>query len=471
MSTKVLKRYEALAAQLAALVEEGVLRPGERLPSTRTLAKSHRVSPATATQALYLLEDRGLVQARPRSGFYVNAHWRAAGAPAASKPPATAATLDVSELVFEVLATIRKRHVVPFGSAFPSPALFPLGKLAQMLGRSARRMDPWRTVEGMAPGSDELRRQIAKRYASQGVRVRADEILITAGALEALNLCLQAVTKPGDVVAIESPAFYAALQTIERLGLRAVEIATDPVHGADLDSLAAAIARHRVKACWLMPTFQNPTGATMPVGRKRELVALLARHGIPLVEDDVYSELHDGPEAQPPAKAFDAEGLVMHCGSFSKSLAPGYRLGWCVPGRAYGRVERLKLTTSIATSIPVQDGIAEFLRHGGYDHHLRALRGRFRAQRSQMLRAIATHFPAGTRTTRPGGGYFLWVELPGRGDAMALYRAAAAKGISLAPGPIFSAQRRFANALRLNHGHPWSEAMDKALATLGRLAR
>jgi len=465
-----MKRYEALAAQLAALVEEGVLRPGERLPSTRTLANNHRVSPATATQALYLLEDRGIVQARPRSGFYVNAHWRAAQPPAVRKPPVKAATLDVSELVFEVLATIRQRDVVPFGSAFPDPSLFPLDKLAQMLGRSARRMDPWRTVEGMAPGSDELRRQIARRYAVQGVRVRPDEILITAGALEALNLCLQAVTRPGDVVAIESPAFYAALQTIERLGLRAVEIATDPVHGADLASLAAAIKRHRVAACWLMPTFQNPTGATMPVERKRELVALLARHGIPLVEDDVYAELHDGADPEPPAKAFDAEGLVMHCGSFSKSLAPGYRLGWCAPGKAFVRVERLKLTTSIATSIPVQDGIAEYLKHGGYDHHLRTLRGHFRAQRSQLLAALDAHFPAGTRATRPRGGYFSWIELPGDRDAMALYRAAAAKGISVAPGPIFSAQRRFANCLRLNYGHPWTDATARALATLARLA-
>src|SRR5687768_3085748 len=301
------------------------------------------------------------------------------------------------------------------------------------------------------------------------MRVRPEEILITAGALEALNLCLQAVTRPGDVVAIESPAFYAALQTVERLGLRAVEIATDPVHGADVASLAAAIGRHRVKACWLMPTFQNPTGATMPVEAKREMVALLARHGIPLVEDDVYAELHHGSAAAPPAKAFDGEGLVMHCGSFSKSLAPGYRLGWCVPGRAFQQVERLKLTTSIATSIPVQDGVADFLRQGGYDHHLRALRASLRQQQAAMLRAIESHFPEGTRMTRPDGGYFTWVELPPKADAMALYRAALQKGISVAPGPIFSAQRKFGNCLRVNCGHPWSEAVEKAVAMLGRL--
>jgi DNA-binding transcriptional MocR family regulator len=209
----------------------------------------------------------------------------------------------------------------------------------------------------------------------------------------------------------------------------------------------------------------------MPVERKREIVQLLARHGIPLVEDDVYSELHHGSDAEPPAKAFDAEGLVMHCGSFSKSLAPGYRLGWCAPGRAFEQVERLKLSTSIATSLPIQDGVAEFLRHGGYDHHLRTLRGRFREQQARMMEAIAAHFPKGTRATRPRGGYFTWVELPSATDAMAVYRAAMQKGISIAPGPIFSAQRRFRNCVRLNFGHPWSEAIEGAIASLGRMAR
>ncbi|HYC38793.1 MAG TPA: PLP-dependent aminotransferase family protein [Usitatibacter sp.] len=467
-----MKRYERLARDLAGLIESGVLRPGERLPSTRAIARAHRVSPATATQACYLLEDRGLVQARPRSGFYVNAHWRPAQPGLeTTKPPGSATTPDVSTLVFEVLGSIRKRDIVPLGSAFPAPTLFPMAKLAQSLGRSARRMDPWHTVEGMSPGSAELRRQVAKRYAAHGVSVRPEEIVITAGALEALNLCLEAVTRPGDVVAIESPAFYAALQTIERLELRAVQLATHPVEGIDLASLAAALKRHRVAACWLMPTFQNPLGATMPVERKRELVRLLAKHEVPLVEDDVYAELHFGTDPLPPAKAFDASGLVMHCGSFSKSLAPGYRLGWCVPGRAFERVERLKLTTSIATSIPVQEGIADFLKHGGYDHHLRGLRARLREGQRNVLAAVATHFPAGTRVTRPEGGYFVWAEMPEQVDAMALHRAALEHGISVAPGPIFSARRRFGNCLRLNHGHPWEASLDQAVATLGRLAR
>ena len=466
-------RYESLAAELGGMIESGVFRPGERLPSIRELARSHRASAATVMSAFTSLENRGLIEARPRSGYYVKAKLATAEPPVVREANADAATeVDVSDLVFQVLGEIRKRNVVPLGSAFPSPMLFPLAPLALALSRSARRMDPWKTVEDLSPGSAELRRQIAKRYATHGVRVPASELVVTSGALEALNLCLSAVTRAGDVVAIESPAFYGALQAVERLGLRAVEIPTHPEEGADLGALDTAIRRQGVQACWLMPSLQNPLGASMPDAKKRELVRLLARHEIPLVEDDAYAELHYGTQANAvrPAKAFDEKGLVLHCASFSKSLAPGYRVGWCAPGRFREQVERAKLMTSLATSIPAQEGIAEFLKHGSYDRHLRALRESFRRNQVRMVAAIERHFPAGTRVTRPPGGYFVWVEMPAGCDAMKLHREALARGISVAPGPIFSPRRKFGNCLRLNHGHPWDERTAKAIATLGRLA-
>jgi DNA-binding transcriptional MocR family regulator len=464
-------RYENLAEELTALIERGVLRPGERLPSTRELARSHRVSVGTVLQAYYRLEARGLVQARPRSGYYVNANWKViASAPHLSTPSARAEKVDVSELVFQVLDGTRNRELVGLGSAFPSPLLFPLGKLAQFLGRSARRLDPWQTVEDMSPGSPELRRQIAKRYAAHGLRVLPEDIIVTSGALEALNLCLQAVTRPGDVIAVESPAFYGALQAAERLGLRAVGIATHPGEGVDLDSLEQAIRKHDVKACWFMPNFQNPLGSLMPPEKKQDLVRLLARHRIPLIEDDVYAELYFGAQRPPPAKAFDRDGLVMHCGSFSKSVAPGYRVGWCAPGQFTQKVARLMLMTSIATSVPVQGALAQYLRQGGYDRHLRELRRLFRAQQGAMLRAIRAHFPPGTRVTQPEGGYFLWVELDDGIDTMELHRKALQLGISIAPGPMFANRRKFDNCLRLNYGHPWSDKIAAAIATLGKLA-
>lgn len=463
--------YEQLAQDIARRIESGVLRPGERIPSVRQMRAGQKLSPATVLRAYYLLEDRGLIQSRPRSGYYVSATWKAQlPEPGVSKPPQRSTAVDVSSLVFELLDSVRDREVVPLGSAFPHASLFPLKKLAGFLGAAARQADPDSMIEGISPGCLELRRQIARRYLDSGARTPMDEIVITAGAMEALNLCLRAVTRPGDLVAIESPSFYAALQAVEGAGLRAIEIPTDPRDGVDIAALERALDRHPIKACWFMTAFQNPLGALMPEERKRELVRLLARRKLPLIEDDAYAELHYDSARPLPAKAFDTAGLVLHCGSFSKCLAPGYRVGWAAAGRYAQKVHRGKLMTSIATNTHAQEAIAAFMRRGGYDHHLRALRRTLEQNRDRMTQAVTRHFPAGTRLTRPRGGYFLWVELPAGTDALELNARALEQHISLAPGPMFSPQRRYANCVRLNYGLPWSKRIEDAVATVGGIA-
>ncbi|MCF7221410.1 PLP-dependent aminotransferase family protein [Marilutibacter chinensis] len=464
-------RYRALADELARSIRAGVFRPGERLPSVRQACAARRLSPATVFQAYYLLEEQGLVESRPRSGYYVARQPppRLPEPETPSRPDGDPRTLDVSALVFEVQQSAMYRDLVPFGSAFPSPLLFPLPRLGRALAASAIELDPWRTVDDLTPGHAELRRQISQRYLVDGIEVAADEIVITNGALEALNLGIAAVTRPGDTVLVESPCFYAALQTLERNGLRAVEVPTHPRDGVDLDALEAAIERHAPRACWLMPTFQNPLGATMPEPAKRALVELLAVHDIALIEDDVYAELHYGRERPPPAKAFDREGRVLHCSSFSKCLAPGYRIGWIAAGRHHQAVARLKLTGTLNTNVPAQLAITRYLERGGYERHLRQLRASLAAQQAQYLEAIAQRFPDGVRVTRPQGGYFLWLELPAGNDALRLHRQALEHGISLAPGPIFSARREFRHCVRLNIGHPLDAHADAALRTLATL--
>jgi DNA-binding transcriptional MocR family regulator len=467
---KPVKLYEDLANHVSTLIEEGTLRPGERVPSVRQIVRERRVSPATAMRAYELLESRGLIETRPRSGYYVSRpDERHAPAPRRGRASARTTRVDVSELVFQILDAARDRDVVPLGSAFPSPMLFPWPKLARYLGSGARHMDPWSTVESLPPGSAELRRQIARRYLKFGTPVSADEIVITCGALEALNLSLQVLTRPGDAVAVEAPAFYACLQSIEALGLKAVEIPTDPREGADLGALARAIEKHAIRACWLMTSFQNPLGATMPEAKKRELVQLLEKHDLPLIEDDVYAELHFNNERPRPAKAFSTKGSVLHCSSFSKCLAPGYRLGWVAAGRYATDVQRRKITSTLSTSIPVQDGIALFLRQDGYDAHLAKLRHTLAAQQAALLASLKKHFPAGYRVTCPDGGYFVWLEMPRGVDALEIHRQALEQGISVAPGPIFSPRREFRNCLRLNYGHPWTPDFDRAIAKLGQI--
>ena len=455
-----MKRYEALAADIEASLRSGVLRPGDRLPSVRHTCASRGVSASTVFQAYYLLEARGLVQARERSGYFVRSGLRSAPPELeqASQPQGQSIAVDVSERVFEVLESTMARNVVPLGSAFPSPLLYPLARLGQALAASARSLDPWSAVDDLTPGHAGLRRQIALRYLAAGMPVSADDIVITNGALEALNLCLTAVTRAGDAVLVESPTFYAALQSLERMGLHAIEVPTHPREGIDLAALEAAIVRHRPQACWLMTTFQNPLGSLMPEAKKKALVALITRHQLPLIEDDVYAELYLGDQRPLPAKAFDTEGLVLHCSSFSKSLAPGYRIGWATPGRFTRTVARHKLTCTLSASVPAQAALALYLERGGFDKHLRKLRAALAAQQAVFAQAVGHYFPTGTRATRPEGGYFLWVELPEGSDALHIHRQALAQGISVAPGPIFSASHAFTNCLRLNYGHALERA-------------
>lgn len=466
-----MKRYEALAHEIAESIAHGQLRPGERVPSVREASRSRGVSPSTVFEAYYLLEARGLIEARPRSGYFVSYAANGQQEPESSTPVTKGRAVEVSELVFQVLGHVQNRSLVPMGSAFPSPLLFPLHKLALATGKALRRLDPWRTVEDLSPGSAALRRQIGLRYLAMGCGVDTAELVITNGAMEALNLCLESVTQPGDLVAVESPTFYAALQALERHNLHAVEIATHPRTGIDVAALAAVMERHPVKACWLMPNFQNPLGSLMPDEAKQALVELLARHEVPLIEDDVYGELYFGAHKPRPAKAWDHAGLVMHCSSFSKTLAPGYRVGWVAAGRYAREVAQRKLMSSIAAPLPSQEGLSEYLEHGGYDRHLRQLRAALAQHRHVTLRDIAKHFPAGTRATQPEGGYFIWVELPPQVDALELHRLALSQGISLAPGHLFSADHRFKHHVRINFGHPGDKNFHAALKTVGTIAR
>jgi len=467
-----LKKYEVIAEEIASAIQQGLLERGDKLPSIRQTQASKQVNASTVFQAYYLLEARGLIVTRPRSGYYVAGPLRNERLlPHTAEDDGIPTTLQVSDLVFNLLERIKDPQHVPFGSAFPSPYLFPLPKLADHMASAVRHMQPQDTVSDIGQGDLELRRQIALRYQLDGKQTDLDEIVITNGALEALNLCLAAVTQPGDSVIIECPSFYAALQAIERLGLKAIEVPSHPELGIDLAALERAIIQHRPKACWLMTNFQNPTGSLMPEDKKRALVALITRYQLPLIEDDVYRELYFGKQRPLPAKTWDSDGWVMHCSSFSKTLAPGYRVGWVSAGRFSEKITRLKISTTLATSIPAQQALASYLVKGGYDKHLRQLRHQLMLQQLQFSQAVHQHLPAEVRFTLPQGGYFLWLQLPAQKDGLKLFQQAIAHNISLAPGHMFSSQQQYACYIRLNYGHPFTAANQHAIETLGQFIR
>lgn len=466
-------RFEQLADDTARAIDAGVLRPGERLPSIREAGRARRLSITTVRRAYEVLESRGLVEARPQSGFYVRAS-RGLPPPVAlemSRPAPVSAEVDIGRFVLDTLKAIHAGNQLPFGAPYPDPALFTSRALARCGASATRRHAPWTVLDDLPPGQPALLRQIARRHQRQGLDLRPDDIVVTAGATEALNLCLQAVARPGDTVAVESPTFYAMLQAIERLGMRAIELPTDPLQGLDLDAFAQLLQRQRIDACLTMPNFHNPLGFVMPDERKRALVALAARHGVPLIEDGVANELHYGGAPPTTLKSFDRDGGVLYCGSFSKSMGAGLRLGWALPGRWRDEVERLKFLGTLGTPAPTQLAVAEYLEHGDWDLQLRRARRRL-VQRRDILRTLVQRlFPAGTRLSEPSGGFLLWVELPDGVSSLELYRRALAEGVTVTPGRVFSNADLYARCLRLNYSHEWTPEREAGLRRLAAIAQ
>lgn len=470
-SVKTAPLYEQVANKVARLIHQGTLRTGDRIPSVRQLRSQLGVSITTVLEAYRLLESEGLVEARPQSGYYVRAPYRnLPPEPLISAPDSIATPVGVGVLVSEIVAAARNPDMVPLGASSPSPTLLPTLKLNQVLARVARHAGVNSNIYDLPPGNEYVRRRIARRSLAWGGSLASEEIVTTCGCMESINLCLKAVAKPGDTIAVESPVFFGFLQILESLGMKALEIATHPRDGISLEALESAIRTHPVKACLVTPNFSNPLGSCMPEANKQQLVEMLTRAQIPLIEDDVFGELYFGSSRPKVAKAFDTEGMVLLCSSFSKDLAPGYRLGWTAPGRFKLQVELLKHSSTIANATLPQLAIAEFLQSGGYDHHLRQLRKAYAAQVQCVTQAISQFFPEGTKVTRPTGGFLLWVELPQSVDSLQLYRQALRQKISIVPGPIFSTTQKYNHCIRLNCGFPWSREIQEALAVLGHLA-
>ncbi len=464
--------YLKVARQIEGQIRKGALRVGDKVPSIRGLKRQQGVSVSTVLQAYFWLENQGWIEPRPQSGFYV----RLPFAELVPEPDFQASRnvpteIGVGDVLNEVVSTIGDQSKVPLSSASAGPTLYPNRKLNRIIHKITREDPAHSSRYDFTIGLTALRRQIARRSTVHGCNFSPNELVITCGGIEALNLGLRAVARPGDVIAMESPTYFAILQIIESLGMKAIEIPTHPRNGMDLDALRSAIRKHRVRACISITNCHNPLGFILDDTYKKNLVALLTKHDVPLIEDDIYGDITFDGIRPKTAKAFDTENIVLLCSSFSKVLAPGFRVGWIHPGRYLDTVTRLKFINTIASPSLPQLTIAEFIQSGGYDRYLRGLRTSLANQVQVYSQAVARYLPEGTKISRPAGGYVLWVELPETIDALKLYRAALTQNISIVPGLIFSASGRFRNHIRISCGHPWSDSIERALATLGKLCQ
>ena len=460
-------KYLKLAKSFERQLESGVLRTGDRLPSLRQLREQHHVSVATVIGCYLWLERQGYVRARPKSGFYVS-RLPCPDGPAPKVAGRPRGPLSVRLPVIKEASSRRPADVVQLGPAVVGPALLPMNRLNRSI-RLALSAFQDNAVRYEDPrGNPRLRRQMARLMFRQGATASPDDVLVTSGETEALNLSLRAVTKPGDVVAVESPGCYEILQALEAFHLRAVEIPHLLHDGIDLDLLAAAVRQHPIKAILLTATCHNALGDRTRDERKAEIVSFATRHDLPIIEGDPFGELMFSGERPRSLKAFDQTGIVLHCSSLAHYVAPGFNLGWASAGRWQAEVQRLKACTNVATARLPQLAMAEFLESGAFDRHVKQLRlalwRSLEATRQEVLRT----FPTGTRVSRPEGGFVLWVQLPKEYDGLELQRRAAAVGVNILPGALFSLTSQYDHCIRIACGHPF-EAIRPALRTLARL--
>jgi DNA-binding transcriptional MocR family regulator len=463
-------RYEELAGFITGLIDGGTLLPGSRAPSLRQISRQRRMSLSTALQAYRLLEDRGVLEARPQSGFYVaRRNTISLKTPAISKPPGNATRVEISSMVVKLLQYATDPKLVPLGCAVPSPELLAAGKLDRFLARAARVKGTEYNVYTAPEGHLPLRQEIARRALRWGQALSPEQIAITCGCTEALTLALKAVAKRGDTIAIESPTYFGLLHAIEALDLKALELPTDATDGLDLSALEKALKSKSIAACLFSSSFNNPLGCTMPDEKKIRVTDLLASYGVPLIEDDIYGDIYFGKERPKPFMVLDRRGNTIYCSSFSKTVAPGYRIGWIAAGRFMPKVLEHKMALTLCGPVLPQVAFAGFLSSGGYDRHLRRMRRAFADNVDQMIRAIGRSFPEQVRVSRPAGGFVLWLELPRQLDSRQLLDIALGKGICFAPGDVFSASGRYANCLRLSCGHGWNPRVENGIKTLGRI--
>ncbi len=467
--SKRLNLYQQVADRIESLIAEKTLQPGDRIPSVRRMHQQMNVSISTVLEAYRLLEDRGLVEARPQSGYFVKpSPLQDREEPNLSAPSQQSLPIDTS-LAVRINMALRNPNIIRLGAAVPAPELFPVKALNRIMGQVMRQYPEACHGYGPLSGCEPLRHEVARRLMDAGCTVTPEQILITNGTTEGVSLCLRAVTKPGDTVVIESPAYYGILEILASLHLQAIELPTHPRNGIVLSALEQVLEQGNIAACVVVSNFSNPIGCCMNNQDKQQLVQILERYQVPLVEDDVYGELYFQGNRPKAIKAFDQQGLVLYCSSCSKTLSSGLRVGWTIPGPYQNQVERLKLVTNMSTATVNQLAIAAFLGNGGYDRHLRQLRRAYQDQVMRTTQAIYRYFPISAKVSRPQGGHVLWVEFPPEFDSVALYDLAYQHNISIAPGSMFSVSAGYRNCFRLNCGLPWSDELEQAIKTLGEL--
>ncbi|MGK6341091.1 PLP-dependent aminotransferase family protein [Chryseobacterium sp. DT-3] len=462
--------YTEIADRIASQIRNGVLKAGDRLPSVRMMCQEHQVSMNTAKRVFLELESQSLIESKPQSGYFVSRLMSVKlPLPEVSRPSLIANNDEPDELISKVYENMGKKGLTFFSIGIPSGDLLPQAKLKKEIINATRELKDGGTEYEELQGNLKLRRMIAVRSLQWGGNLSENDLVTTNGGMNALSFCLMALGKPGDTIAIESPCYPGILQLANGLGLNVLELPTHPTTGIEIEALRKVIPQ--INLCLLIPNFNSPLGSCMPDENKKEIVKILSENGIPLIEDDVYGDLYFGPGRPKCCKSFDKDGNVLYCSSISKTLAPGYRVGWIAPGRYKDKIMKLKLLHSTSSISIVNEAVANFLKSGKYEKHLQQMRRALQNNYQNYVQTIADYFPEGTKTSRPQGGLSLWVEFDKNIRTTELYDLAIKQNISIAPGRMFTLQDQFENCMRLCIGLPWTEETKLCLQQVGTLAK
>ena len=463
--------YRNLAEILGDRIEQGLYRPGDRLPSVRALSQEHGVSLSTVQQAYRQLEDQGLVTPRPKSGYFVPASRHAPALPEVNHTVQRPVEISQWDQVLEQIGSAPDERMIQLGRGRPDISSPTLKPLLRALSRLSRRQDLRGLTYGSIYGDRGLREQISRLLLDSGCHIGADEIVITTGCHEALSAAIRAICEPGDIVAVDSPSFHGVMQALKGFGMKALELPSDPLTGINLQALQLALEQWPIKAIQLTPTCNNPLGYIMPEANKRALLTLAQRYDVAIIEDDVYGELAYRYPRPRTIKSFDEDGRVLLCSSFSKTLAPGLRIGWIAPGRYRERVLHMKYMGTGSTAQLPQLALAEFIAGGHYEPHLRRMRAQYQRSRDLMIDWVTRYFPNSVKISQPQGSFMLWLELPEHFDSHRLNRELQPQGVQVATGSIFSASGKFRNCLRLNYAAPPDASIEHAVRLVGETAR
>jgi DNA-binding transcriptional MocR family regulator len=462
-----MKLYEKLAQHIEDKVEEGYFQPGDKLPSIRQMSQDHSVSISTVQAAYRLLEDNHIAEVRPKSGYYVRTRNTIPNLPDISRPNPTPVAVSQWEMVVQLLYSHEKNGQLALGKGTPDVCAKTLKPLPKLIAELSRNTDITQLTYDSLQGPVELRHQITRVMMDSGCRLHPDDIVVTTGCQEALACSMRSVTQTGDIIAIESPSFYGSMQTIQALGLKALEIPTHAETGISIEAFEMALEQWPIKVLQVTPICNNPLGYTMPDDNKQRLIALANQYDIAIIEDDIYGDLSYANPRPRSIKSYDTEGRVLLCSSFSKTVSPAFRTGWCAPGRYIEQMKHMKYVSTACGSILQPRAMAEFIAQGFYERHIRKMRAQYLRNRDHMIEWASRYFPEGTRMSYPQGGFLLWIEFPQGIDTSDLNNTLAEHNISIAPGTLFTASNKYRHCLRLNYAQEANDEIRHALEVIG----